>query len=121
MLAGGVLSYWLRQGPTPAHAALGPVRAAVPVSIANVARQDVPIYLTGLGTVQASATGVSALTVEFLSQGHGINISVGSPQANIQIKSGFNVYKIPLSELAQPAWAPVKVSTMLLGCIACSG
>jgi membrane fusion protein, multidrug efflux system len=56
MLAGGVLSYWLRQGPTPAHATLAPVRSAVPVSVAIVARQDVPIYLIGLGTVQASFT-----------------------------------------------------------------
>ena len=31
-------------------------RAAVPVSIAVAARQNVPIYLTGLGTVQASFT-----------------------------------------------------------------
>ena len=31
-------------------------------------------------TFQASATGTSTLTVEFLSQGQGINISVGSPQ-----------------------------------------
>lgn len=62
-------------------------------------------------TLEASATGVSALTVEFLSQGQGINISVGSPQANIKITPGLAVYKIPLTELAQPAWAPVKVST----------
>lgn len=56
MLAGGVLSYWLHQGPTPAHATLAPIRTAVPVSVAIVAKQDVPIYLTGLGTVQASYT-----------------------------------------------------------------
>jgi multidrug efflux system membrane fusion protein len=56
MLTGGGLSYWLRQASTPAHAALVPVRAAVPVSVVTVARQDVPIYLTGLGTVQASFT-----------------------------------------------------------------
>ena len=82
-------------------------------------------------TLQASATGVSSLTVEFLSQGQGINISVGSPQANIQLTPGFNVYKIPLSQLAQPAWAPVKVSTkdvlkkltainFIVGCAPCT-
>ena len=48
--------YWLRRGPEPAHAARGPAREAVPVSIAIAARQDVPIYLTGLGTAQASFT-----------------------------------------------------------------
>ena len=61
-------------------------------------------------TLQASATGVSSLGVEFLSQGQGIELSVGSPQATIQIKPGFNVYKIPLTSLAQPPWAPVKVN-----------
>ena len=54
VLAGSV--YWyLTQGPDPAHAAR-PARPAIPVSIATVSRQDVPIYLTGLGTVQALFT-----------------------------------------------------------------
>ena len=61
-------------------------------------------------TLQASATGVSSLSVEFLSQGHGIEITAGSPQASIEIKPGFNLYKIPLSSLAQPSWATVKVN-----------
>lgn len=46
--------YW-SQGPDPAHAAHAR-RNAVPVSIATAAREDVPIYLTGLGTVQALFT-----------------------------------------------------------------
>ena len=47
------LFYWYwSQGPDPAHAGR-PARAAVPVSVATASRQDVPIYLTGLGTVQA--------------------------------------------------------------------
>jgi membrane fusion protein, multidrug efflux system len=45
--------YW-SQGPDPAHAARS--RAGVPVSVATVSRADVPIYLTGLGTVQALYT-----------------------------------------------------------------
>jgi multidrug efflux system membrane fusion protein len=49
------LAYWYgSQGPDPAHAARS--RATVPVSIATASRQDVPIYLTGLGTVQALYT-----------------------------------------------------------------
>jgi multidrug efflux system membrane fusion protein len=49
------LAYWYEsQGPDPAHAARS--RATVPVSIATASRQDVPIYLTGLGTVQALYT-----------------------------------------------------------------
>jgi multidrug efflux system membrane fusion protein len=53
--AGGGYWYWW-QGPVPAHAARPPARAAVPVTVALVGRQDMPIYLTGLGTVQASFT-----------------------------------------------------------------
>jgi multidrug efflux system membrane fusion protein len=50
------LFYWYwSQGPDPAHAARS-ARAAVPVSVATAARQDVPVYLTGLGTVQALFT-----------------------------------------------------------------
>ena len=50
-----VLFYWYwSQGPDPAHAARS--RSAVPVSVAAASRADVPIYLTGLGTVQALYT-----------------------------------------------------------------
>jgi multidrug efflux system membrane fusion protein len=56
LVAGSGAIYKLRQGPDPAHAARGPARPAVPVSVAVAKRQDVPIYLTGLGTVQASFT-----------------------------------------------------------------
>ncbi len=56
--AGCGLIYWYwTQGPDPAHAhAARQTHAAVPVSIAAAARADVPIYLTGLGTVQALYT-----------------------------------------------------------------
>jgi multidrug efflux system membrane fusion protein len=54
--AGGAVYWYWTQGPVPAHAARPPARAAVPVSVAMVGRQDMPIYLTGLGTVQASFT-----------------------------------------------------------------
>jgi membrane fusion protein, multidrug efflux system len=57
ILAAGGAGYWYwAQGPNPAHAARPPARAAVPVTVATVARQDMPISLTGLGTVQASFT-----------------------------------------------------------------
>jgi membrane fusion protein, multidrug efflux system len=56
-LAAGGAAYWYAgQGPRPAHAARAAPRAGVPVSVATVGRQDVPIYLNGLGTVQASFT-----------------------------------------------------------------
>jgi membrane fusion protein, multidrug efflux system len=57
LLAGGAAAYWyVTQGPSPAKAARPPARAAVSVNVAMVGRQDMPIYLTGLGTVQASFT-----------------------------------------------------------------
>jgi membrane fusion protein, multidrug efflux system len=56
-LAAGGAGYWYwGQGSAGAHTARQPARAGVPVSVAIVQRQDVPIYLTGLGTVQASFT-----------------------------------------------------------------
>jgi multidrug efflux system membrane fusion protein len=56
LAAGGAVYWYVLQGPQPAHAARAAVRAGVPVSVAVVGRQDVPVYLTGLGTVQASLT-----------------------------------------------------------------
>ena len=53
---GGAAYWYWGQGSAGAHAARVLARAGVPVSVAIVQRQDVPIYLTGLGTVQASFT-----------------------------------------------------------------
>lgn len=53
VLAGFI--YWT-QTPRADNTARGKVRAAVPVSVVTVSRQDVPVYLTGLGTVQALFT-----------------------------------------------------------------
>src|SRR5262245_37569072 len=56
VFAVGGAGYWYRAQGSGAHAARMPARAGVPVSVAIVQRQAVPIYLTGLGTVQASFT-----------------------------------------------------------------
>jgi multidrug efflux system membrane fusion protein len=56
LAAGGAVCWYWAQGPDPAHAAKPPARTGVPVSVAVAARQDIPIYLSGLGTVQASFT-----------------------------------------------------------------
>jgi multidrug efflux system membrane fusion protein len=49
--------YWnWSDGSNSARAAKKSGQGAVPVSIATASRQDVPIYLTGLGTVQALFT-----------------------------------------------------------------
>ena len=47
--------YW-GQGPSPGLAAKAPARTGVPVSVTSATRQDVPIYLSGLGSVQALFT-----------------------------------------------------------------
>ena len=47
--------YWSQAG-SEAFAAKPAARAVVPVSVAVAARQDVPIYISGLGTVAASFT-----------------------------------------------------------------
>jgi multidrug efflux system membrane fusion protein len=55
IVAGGGAVYWYRggaEGTDAGRAARAPGRAPVPVSVAVAARLNVPIYLTGLGTVQ---------------------------------------------------------------------
>jgi membrane fusion protein, multidrug efflux system len=49
--------YWYRaEDAEPARGPRGGGRAAAPVSVAVASRQDVPIYLTGIGSVQAYFT-----------------------------------------------------------------
>src|SRR6266436_2766874 len=48
------LYLYLARAPSPAVRTGG--RAGVPVSVAVASRQDVPIYLTGIGSVQAFFT-----------------------------------------------------------------
>jgi membrane fusion protein, multidrug efflux system len=50
---GGGWYYWLRHG---AEKVAGPRRPPIPVSVVAAARQDVPIHVSGLGTVQALNT-----------------------------------------------------------------
>jgi multidrug efflux system membrane fusion protein len=59
VIGGGGAVYWYRAGAEGADAgrpARATGRAAVPVSVAIASRRDVPIYLTGLGTVQPSSS-----------------------------------------------------------------
>jgi multidrug efflux system membrane fusion protein len=51
--AGAGSVYWMRRGSEKAAAA---APAPIPISVAIAARQDVPIYASGLGTVQALNT-----------------------------------------------------------------
>jgi multidrug efflux system membrane fusion protein len=56
VLAIGGILYWHQGSPKPAGAAGQVARASVPVTVDVASRRDVPIYLSGLGTVQASET-----------------------------------------------------------------
>jgi membrane fusion protein, multidrug efflux system len=62
LVGGGLLWHFARAPRAAAKTedASGPI----PVIVANVARKDVPIYLTGLGTVQASNTVTITAQVE---------------------------------------------------------
>ena len=54
VFAAGGAGYWYwGQASAGAQPARTAARAGVPVTVAIVQRQDVPIYLSGLGTVQA--------------------------------------------------------------------
>ncbi|HEY4405888.1 MAG TPA: efflux RND transporter periplasmic adaptor subunit [Xanthobacteraceae bacterium] len=56
---GGAFYYWHNlssEGTDAGRSARAPARVAVPVSVAIASRRDVPIYLTGLGTVQPSSS-----------------------------------------------------------------
>jgi membrane fusion protein, multidrug efflux system len=56
IIAAGGGSYWFwPQGQSPSSSRVA-ARAAIPVTVAIAARRDVPIYVSGLGTVQASNT-----------------------------------------------------------------
>jgi membrane fusion protein, multidrug efflux system len=56
LLAATGAGYWYWPQATEAARAARPARPAVPVSVALARRQDLAIYLTGIGTVQASFT-----------------------------------------------------------------
>jgi hypothetical protein len=61
ILAGGLLGsaalyLYFAGAPAPSPATRAGGRPSVPVSVAVASRQDVPIYLTGIGTVQAYFT-----------------------------------------------------------------
>jgi membrane fusion protein, multidrug efflux system len=62
-LVGAGLLWHFARAPRAATKTEG-ASAAIPVIVTNVARKDVPIYLTGLGTVQASNTVTVTAQVE---------------------------------------------------------
>ncbi len=53
---GGAGAWYFYGGPEPVKAARSSASAAIPVTTATTTKRDLPIYLTGLGSVQASFT-----------------------------------------------------------------
>ncbi len=53
---GGTGAWYLQQGPEPVRGARSSAPVAVPVTVATASKRDLPIYLIGLGSVQASFT-----------------------------------------------------------------
>jgi|SRR5215831_8074467 len=62
-------------------------------------------------SLQAYATGVDDLRVEFISHGQGIALNAGFPQMEFRIRPGLNTYLVPLKSLQQPSWVQDKVDT----------
>src|SRR5688572_29211342 len=60
-------------------------------------------------TLQLYATGVTAMTIEFVSRGQGIDTN-GNPQLTFKITPGFNTYRAALNSLKQPSWADPKIN-----------
>ena len=68
---GGVGAWYTLQGTEPVRAARSANAGAVPVTVAAVSKRDLPIYLTGLGAVQASFTvGIRSQVDGKLETGH---------------------------------------------------
>jgi multidrug efflux system membrane fusion protein len=55
-VSGGSLGWHYRAAPNAAAAPAAAPQPAIPVTVATAERRDAPIYLTGLGTVQAFNT-----------------------------------------------------------------
>jgi multidrug efflux system membrane fusion protein len=53
---GAAGAWYLQKGPEPVRAARSSAPSAIPVTVATATKRDLPVYLTGLGSVQASFT-----------------------------------------------------------------
>jgi hypothetical protein len=91
---------------TNQYAGVGVQLQGQPDSDGKPAFDDVSVYK--FMTLQLYATGVSSVTVEFISKGNGIDTN-GPPQLSFKVTSGFNTYRVPLNSIKQPSWAEPKV------------
>ena len=78
----------------------------VPDDVSGFNNVSLQVYAKGI----PGPTGVTAVRVELISHGQGMNLQWGFPQKNFKLSAaGFNTYKIPLKTLAQPQYAPDRV------------
>lgn len=61
-------------------------------------------------SMQMYATGIKILRVEAISKSEGKDTGMAYPFKNVEVRQGFNTYKIPLSSFTQPSWANVKIN-----------
>jgi hypothetical protein len=59
-------------------------------------------------TLQLYATGVTSMTVEFISRGQGVDTN-GPPRLTFKLTPGFNTYRVQLNSIMQPSWADPKI------------
>lgn len=59
-------------------------------------------------TLQLYATGVTSMTVEFISRGQGVDTD-GPPRLAFKLTPGFNTYRVQLNSIKQPSWADPKI------------
>ncbi len=53
LIAGGLIAWTVLQRAAPVAAARGPAVATIPVTVGEVTARDVPVFLQGIGTIQA--------------------------------------------------------------------
>jgi membrane fusion protein, multidrug efflux system len=89
LTVGGFL-YWHQGSPKPAAAVATLPKQSVPVTVDVVSRRNVPIYLSGLGTVQASETVA-------------IRSQVDGKLASVNFQEGQEVHKGDVLAVIDPA------------------
>jgi len=59
--------------------------------------------------LQLYVTGVTDVTVEFVSKGQGVKYEGGGPQMTFKVIKGLNTYKVPLNMINQPSYVEGKI------------
>jgi multidrug efflux system membrane fusion protein len=81
VVSAGYIGWHYRAAPSAATTPVAAAQPAIPVTVATAERRDVPIYLTGLGTVQAFNT----VTVKTRVDGELVNVAFTEGQ---DVKAG---------------------------------